>query len=96
MAIFAARYLAKAQIVIMISDQGILGSWNELSANRRQAPFQSQTAKLIQQKLLDAALENPATHQPSVDFENLLRHSSQQHADQPVIAESVGQRDRKC
>ena len=89
-AILVGRNLAEAQVVEMVSNQGILGSWNVLAANRRHAPIQGQATKVIEQKLLDATLEDPAAHQPRVDFEHPFRHPTKYHANQPIITKPIG------
>src|SRR5580704_3011616 len=79
----------KAKIVVMITHERVPGCWNVLSQDRFHAPRPCQYAKAVQNQLLDAPLQNSATHQPRIDDQAVARYSGEQHGNQSVITESV-------
>jgi hypothetical protein len=83
----------ETELVVVVFHKGVLLRGKVGPADADQVSTAGEAGEFVEAKVLDATIENPATHQPGLDDERLPVEFSDENGDETVIDESIAQTD---
>lgn len=81
----------EANLRIEITDHFVLRRRQIDAPEGGTVPDEGEASEFVENLVLDLALQHPATHQPGVDFQNLVGDLADDDPDEAVIAEAVAE-----